>query len=86
MLKKKKVLLEGIREENNSSVVHTETLDHSMGDIFGMFPFFWKINAPNNVEIITLSFGEALSQVGQGNSMVLVFAWVPLTVPGQLTA
>lgn len=84
--KKKKVLLEGIREENNSSVVHTETLDHSMGDIFGMFPFFWKINAPNNVGIITLSFDEALSQVGQGNSMVLVFAWVPLTVPGQLTA
>lgn len=84
--KKKRFFWKEFGRKTIAQLCILETLDHSMGDIFGMFPFFWKISAPKNVEIITLSFGEALSQVGQGNSMVLVFAWVPLTVPGQLTA
>lgn len=27
-----------------------EALEHSVGDVFGRFSFFWKIDAPENVE------------------------------------
>lgn len=84
--KKKKFFWKEFWRQTVAQLRTLETLDHSMGDIFGIFPFFWKISAPKNVEITAaLNFGEALSEVGQDSSMVLAFAWVSPPVPGQQT-